>query len=695
VSRREFRAELVAPRPAAAFVMGVAASATLAVTGQVAPLALGVALLSIALGAWLRESPHPTQRNPWLLNLALGGIAALAVTLWFQGALAIVAFAHFAVLTQALQLLDARPRRSEFLLVALALFQVVLAANLTDSLLFPPLLVVFSMAAVWTLMVHTLRAEAIEAGEAAAVRGVVTRQLLGMTCAASLLTVVLALAIFPLLPRVRAGAFLAGGFGGSLGVSGFSDRVELGDLGRIRLDPQVALRVDTLEGEEPGPEDAYWRGLAFDHFDGRRWSVTPPERSAIPGTAELGILLASERRGPRLEQRIVREPVTSGVLFSAGRALRLQGSFGRVERDANGAFYAFASAPERIAYTLTSAPELVPEATLRRDRALPPRGAGERFAQLPELSPSVAELAASIVAGLETDAERARALERHLRKVGRYTDTPPAHGQDGASPIESFLLERTEGHCEYFASSMVVLARAVGLPARLVNGFAGGERNAIAGFVEVRQADAHTWVEVHYEKAGWVRYDPTPPDLRLAGASALSARDRLAALQSALEFWWFRNVIDYDRGRQMAALRGVWLAWHAWRGQREQPAEAAPGPGRDGTGVPLCALGYAALGLGAVAALALASRAARGRRHSPIPAYYRTALRLVARHGPRRGAAATARQHAAAVARTLEPAAAGAFARVTELYLAERFGGRAAAGEAAAALGELRDILRP
>ena len=94
-------------------------------------------------------------------------IAALGVALWVRGAYATVALAHFAVLTQALQLLDARPRKSEFLLVALALFQVVLAANLTDSLLFPPLLVVFAVTAVWTLMVHTLRAEAIEAGEPA------------------------------------------------------------------------------------------------------------------------------------------------------------------------------------------------------------------------------------------------------------------------------------------------------------------------------------------------------------------------------------------------------------------------------------------------------------------------------------------------------------------------------------------------
>jgi transglutaminase-like putative cysteine protease len=154
------------------------------------------------------------------------------------------------------------------------------------------------------------------------------------------------------------------------------------------------------------------------------------------------------------------------------------------------------------------------------------------------VSPEVEALARGIVADLATDAERVRALERYLRRNGRYTDDPPAHGSGETSPVESFLLARTEGHCEYFASGMVVLARSLGIPARLVNGFAGGETNGILGFTELRQSDAHTWVEVHYQKAGWVRYDPTPPDLRLAGANALSASDRFAALQSALEFWW-------------------------------------------------------------------------------------------------------------------------------------------------------------
>ena len=75
-----------------------------------------------------------------------------------------------------------------------------------------------------------------------------------MTGVASLATVLIAIAIFPILPRVRSGAFLSGGLRRRRSaLSGFSDRVALGDLGRIRLDPSMALRVDTLEGMRPGP----------------------------------------------------------------------------------------------------------------------------------------------------------------------------------------------------------------------------------------------------------------------------------------------------------------------------------------------------------------------------------------------------------------------------------------------------------
>jgi transglutaminase-like putative cysteine protease len=673
VTRLEFRVAVDSPRPRAALAMVGLATTTLAITAQLSPWALALCAGALAW-TWLRgERPARWQKSPWLLNGLLAACVAAAAVLYGFGSVLIVALAHFAALAQALQLLDARPRRSEFLLVALAIFQVTLAANLTDSAFFPPLLIAFTVAAVWTLVVHTLRAEALEAGEPEAARRALSRGLQRTTLLASLCSVLLSMVLFPLLPRVRSGAIFDRGFGAASAISGFSERVELGDIGRIRLDPSRVMRVATLEGQVPRPDERYWRGLAFDHFDGRRWSVTPSLRSPVHGDPEIGIDLGGpRRRGRRAVQQIAREEVESGVLFTPGLPAAFRGAVGRLERDANRALHAPATHGKRVLYQVVAELAEPPDVELAKDRAEAPRG-DARLLQLPPLDPRVAALAREITAEQPSDAVRVRAVETWLRTRGRYTDTPPDFG-DGRSPLEAFLLERAEGHCEYFASAMVVLLRSVGLPARIVNGFAGGHANSLGGFVELAQSDAHTWVEVPYQRAGFVRYDPTPADLRLASAEALRGEPGLDELASALELWWFRNVVDFDRGHQARAVRSAWLAWHRWR-KGSAPSETAAEDDPFALLLPAAPLWSlaAVLLLGAAAAADLRRRRRRLRRR--LPPDYARALRLLARRGHVRGEAETARGFALALADRIPPEGALAFRRLTDAYLAERFGG--------------------
>ena len=651
------------------------ASATLAITGQLQPLALALMGVALAWTLWRGGRPARWQRNPWLLNGLLAASVATAALLYGFGTALIVTLAHFAVLAQGLQLLDARPRRSEFLLVALAIFQVTLAANLTDSALFPPLLIAFTVAAVWTLVVHTLRAEALEAGEPQAARQALSRGLERTTLFASLCSVLLSMALFPLLPRVRSGAVFDQGFGTAAAISGFSERVELGDIGRIRLDPTRVMRIATLEGALAAPDERYWRGLAFDHFDGRRWSVTPSLRAPVHGDPEIGVDLGGpRRRGRRAVQQIAREALDSGVLFTAGLPAVFRGAVGRLERDANRALHAPATRGKRVLYHVVSELDEPPDRALAPDRAVPPKG-DDRLLQLPPLDPRIAALAREIVAGQPSDAARVRAIETWLRTRGRYTDSPPAFAGE-RSPLEGFLLERAEGHCEYFASAMVVLLRSAGLPARIVNGFAGGHVNSVGGFLEIAQSDAHTWVEVFYERAGFVRYDPTPADLRLAGAEALRGTAGFGELASALELWWFRNVVDFDRGHQARAMRSAWLAWQRWRG-KEAPERNAEDDAWSVV-LPTAPLwGLAAVFLfGGAAAADLRRR--RRRRRTRLPRDYQRALRLLARRGHVRGEAETARGFAHALAGRVPAEGAFAFRVLTEAYLHERFGGTAA-----------------
>ncbi len=676
MSRTEFRMAFRSPRPPSAVAMVALATMTLAITNQIHVPALLWTTGCAAFTAWQRERVEAWQESPFLLNGGLLLCLLLSTFVFIQGALAMIALAHFAVLTQGLQLLDRRPRRSEFLLVALAVFQVILAANLTDHLAFPLLLVAFTVSVVWTLVVHTLRAEAIEAGEPELAQRAISRGLLRTTAMASLLSVLLATTLFPLLPRVRAGTFISKGIGSPIAMSGFSENVELGDLGRIRLDPEVVLRVEPVEGRLPAPEDRYWRGLAFDRFDGRRWAVTPSGQRSLKGDAEIGIDLGTRRVGKLQRQRITREKLESGVLFSPGVPAVLRGDVGRIQRDRGGSLYGLHSAGDRVDYQVAADVRTPAHLDLRRVRFAVPREGGERFLQLPALDPAITALAEQIVADARSDLARALAIEGHLQRSGRYTNDIPDHTREGRSPIESFLLEQTEGHCEYFASGMVVLARSVDIPARLVNGFAGGASNDIGGFLEVTQSDAHTWVELHFDGIGWVRFDPTPADLRLAGAAALRGERWWAALESAAELWWFR-IVDFDRSSQGRALRKAWIAWHRWRSERTAQAEAreaAPDP-RDETwpwrpGREAWIGGFAAL----LAGLAL-WRQLRTRRSDPTPVYYRTALRRLAAHGLERGPSTTARAFADEVADRLDAGAGRAFGVITEAYLRERFAG--------------------
>ncbi len=691
MSRQEFREPTQSPRPRSAVVMVAVATLILAITEQVSPAALAVTAACIAFTAWQRDRRYAWQRNRLLLNaglLACLGVAAMVLV----ERLAVVALAHFAVLAQGLQLLDARARRSEFLLVALSVLQVVLAANLTDHLAFPPLLIVFTVATVWTLTVHTLRAEALEMGEPEAARRALSSGLLRTTLGASLASVLLAVFLFPMLPRVRSGSFISHGIGSPLAMSGFSENVELGDLGRIRLDPAVVLRVEPLEEALPAPEHRYWRGLAFDRFDGRRWAVTPSERTSVKGDAEIGIDFGQRRVGSKLRQRITREKLETGVIFSPGLAMVVRGDVGRLQQDAGGSLYGLRTAGDRVDYQVAGDVRTPALPDLQRDVAAAPRDGGERYLQLPELDPAVARLAEEVVAGQATDAGRAAALERHLQQVGRYTNDPPDHGAEDRSPVESFLLEHTAGHCEYFASGMVVLARSVGLPARLVNGFAGGAVNEIGDFLEVTQSDAHTWVEIHYQRAGWIRYDPTPADLRLAGAAELRGERWWASLRSAADLWWFR-IVDFDRSSQGRVLRKAWLAWHRWRGERRAAAAQETSPTRDSGRLPVLP-GWAWIGGAAVllGALVLADRRRRA-RSAQLPGFYARALRLLARRGLTREPSTTAREFAARVAREVPPAAAAAFARITEAYLRERFASDPP-GDCAQSLRRLQEGLR-
>jgi len=130
-------------------------------------------------------------------------------------------------------------------------------------------------------------------------------------------------------------------------------------------------------------------------------------------------------------------------------------------------------------------------------------------------------------------------LQEYLRDHYRYTLHLPATVQK--DPLANFLFERKEGHCEYFASAMAVMLRGLGIPARVVNGFRGGEFNDLSGQYLVRARDAHSWVEAYFPRHGWVSFDPTP-----ASSLPLSKGgwNRVSLYLDAMTSFWRKWIVE-------------------------------------------------------------------------------------------------------------------------------------------------------
>ena len=142
----------------------------------------------------------------------------------------------------------------------------------------------------------------------------------------------------------------------------------------------------------------------------------------------------------------------------------------------------------------------------------------------------IQRLAREMAAGYTSELARARAIERRLRSDYGYTLELPS--REVADPLAYFLFTRKKGHCEYFASSMTVMLRSLGIPARLATGFQSGIYNPLTDFWVVRASDAHTWVEAWIPGYGWTTFDPTPPD---PNPQALSLVTKLGLYLDAAE----------------------------------------------------------------------------------------------------------------------------------------------------------------
>jgi hypothetical protein len=306
----------------------------------------------------------------------------------------------------------------------------------------------------------------------------------------------------------------------------------------------------------------------------------------------------------------------------------------------------------------------------------------------PEITPRTRELARRITAGFTNNYDRAVAIQTWLTTNLSYTlelEEPTSE------PVDFFLFERKKGHCEYFASAFAVLARAVNIPTRQVNGFLGGEWNEYQGYVAVRAGDAHSWDEVYFPGQGWVTFDATPASDQL-GRGGTGWRARLSRYLDTLRFQWTKWVIEYDLASQLGLFRDLAGALRSAVESVKQGFVDGYHAARDHAGATGLVGGVIA---GGIAYLVLrrrrrgddggGGRSSAPRRRSEIAVSFDRAAKALAKAGVAREAATTPRELAD------RTTIAGVELReLVELYYAAEWGGRieAAARRRASELAE-------
>ena len=352
------------------------------------------------------------------------------------------------------------------------------------------------------------------------------------------------------------------------GRSGLSDTMAPGSVQRLALSDEIAFRV-AFDGEAPAPAQLYWRGPTLGIYDGRTWrggqdAVVPPPSPEV----------SADEDTPRVTYTVTMEATGRSELYPLEAPARLPVVADR-RIGITPAFDLLVQPPvlERLRWQGIA---LMEYRIGMNETPMSLRG----WMQLPAgFNRQTFEMAGRWRAEEQDDADRlvARALAMFRTQPFRYTLEPPPLSRDG---VDDFLFRTRAGFCEHYASAFVVLMRAMDIPARVVTGYQGGERNPVDGYWVVRQADAHAWTEVWLAGRGWVRVDPTaaiaperiergtraarPQAARLplgdGTAFGVDWRLRLEAVANAWNQW----VLSYDRSRQLALLARLGLPVQDW-----------------------------------------------------------------------------------------------------------------------------------
>jgi transglutaminase-like putative cysteine protease len=666
-------------------------------------LLVGVAL---AIRGYLLAKKNPfVISERWITPLSLAYFAFFAVDYFVFSRGFLPATIHLALFGVVVRMFSLRRERDHVTLAILAFLMVLASAVLTVDSIFLFAFAIFMLMAVVTFVLMEMRRSGRDANVEARHSNDphehrhLAFALVRIAPALMILILLCGAALFFVMPRMSAGNLGGYSYGTDFS-AGFSDHVQLGQIGQIQQSNSVVMHVK-IDGDAIGRYDLHWRGVSLANFDGHIWS-SPQAQSllqrqsdnsfAVPALDDPArVPAASHTQSPNLiRYRVLMEPIGTNVFFLAPRARSVSGDYRALAADSGGAVYDFDPTRSISHYSATSDITAPSPYELRAASNIYPALVRNTYVPLPAVDPRIRQLALQITALSRNDYDKAAAIELYLKTHYGYTLALPQTAE--TDPVASFLFVRKKGHCEYFASSMAVMLRTLGIPTRVVNGFRSDEFNDLTGSYVVRAKDAHAWVETYFPGYGWQMFDPTPAG---NGTGTPQGWGRLALYVDAMASFWREWIISYDSSHQyvlgQAAISGSRGAWENSRRWARKHYSAMLKWARQTQGrVQHSPRRWAVLGLGMVLLLVLLGNMGRVVRamyekwlaahpeHSPEQSaamWYHRMARALARRGMKKSRAQTAQEFARQIedTRLQRPVA-----RFTDVYESARFGNSAA-----------------